>query len=500
MPPSDIRRVTASAPKAAAPIRPSAGHAPSNWWSTLGGAGSAILGQLLGKPSSPIRFINDSGDSPDLADQNVLGSLPVTPDDAAHEDDRLHPGFKEPGGDYIHGQPKYRSQWWNTDYVPELEIAGRSIQADMKAHGWNMSARLMNSFLNNNSKSLQLTNAETQEAVFNTIWGRSALFYGQDLHWVAHRGDDARDEPEYFTGPDQQNQNNPTIHQDGILDKVNRAIQDVHDQKAGYDTKIPMRVDWLRTPADTANEDNPDVNHALGHFHEGADGYIVVHRGADGGADNYEVHFQAKEWDHYKFDDQPLTYKLNGKVNIGHLADLTAAEFMRMAHQIGVGRNYIDYGTTGDVDVTGVAGSTDMSYSFRDDPNHVAHAMTMQQHYPLNRAAGGDISAGAVRGPGSSIGDKIPAYLSDGEFVVNAASASVNRPLLKAINDDPLYMKKYTQQMETMVAAALTKVRVTPNGRGEHVDRSMTVRVSTYDVHEAFAKAKLWEQRHALLD
>lgn len=122
---------------------------------------------------------------------------------------------------------------------------------------------------------------------------------------------------------------------------------------------------------------------------------------------------------------------------------------------------------------------------------------------PLPRAAGGSISAGDVKGPGSSIGDKIPAYLSDGEFVVKAASASVNRPLLKAINDDPLYMKKYMQQMETMVASALTKVRATPNGphgRGQQVDRSMTVRVSTYDVHEAFAKAKLWEQRHTLLD
>ncbi|MFF2555753.1 hypothetical protein ACFVUS_32415 [Nocardia sp. NPDC058058] len=122
---------------------------------------------------------------------------------------------------------------------------------------------------------------------------------------------------------------------------------------------------------------------------------------------------------------------------------------------------------------------------------------------PLPRAAGGSISAGDVKGPGSSIGDKIPAYLSDGEFVVKAASASVNRPLLKAINDDPLYMKKYMQQMETMVASALTKVRATPNGpqgRGQQVDRSMTVRVSTYDVHEAFAKAKLWELRHTLLD
>lgn len=116
----------------------------------------------------------------------------------------------------------------------------------------------------------------------------------------------------------------------------------------------------------------------------------------------------------------------------------------------------------------------------------------------LKKAGGGKISAGDVKGPGSSIGDKIPAFLSHGEFVVNAASASVNRPLLKAINDDPMYMTKYVQHLEQMVAGALTKVRATPRDAGGRVDRSMTVRVSAYDVHEAFAKARLWEQRHAL--
>ncbi|WP_225725462.1 MULTISPECIES: hypothetical protein [unclassified Nocardia] len=119
---------------------------------------------------------------------------------------------------------------------------------------------------------------------------------------------------------------------------------------------------------------------------------------------------------------------------------------------------------------------------------------------PQKHAGGGAISVGDVKGAGSSIGDKIPAYLSDGEFVVNAASASANRPLLKAINDDPLYMTKYVRQIEQTVAAALTKVRATPNNGGEHVDQSMTVHLSAYDVHEAFAKAKLWEQRRALTE
>ncbi|WP_225725458.1 MULTISPECIES: hypothetical protein [unclassified Nocardia] len=111
----------------------------------------------------------------------------------------------------------------------------------------------------------------------------------------------------------------------------------------------------------------------------------------------------------------------------------------------------------------------------------------------LRRADGGD-----VKGPGSSIGDRIPAFLSNGEFIVNAASANANRPLLKAINDDPNYMTKYLQQIERSVAAALTRVRANSNSVGEHVDRSMTVHISAHDVHEAFAKAKLWGQRHAL--
>jgi uncharacterized protein YejL (UPF0352 family) len=43
-------------------------------------------------------------------------------------------------------------------------------------------------------------------------------------------------------------------------------------------------------------------------------------------------------------------------------------------------------------------------------------------------------SGGLVSGPGTSTSDSIPALLSDGEFVVNARSTQVFRPLLSAIN------------------------------------------------------------------
>jgi len=43
-------------------------------------------------------------------------------------------------------------------------------------------------------------------------------------------------------------------------------------------------------------------------------------------------------------------------------------------------------------------------------------------------------SGGLVNGPGTSTSDSIPALLSDGEFVVNARSTQIFRPLLSAIN------------------------------------------------------------------
>ncbi|NTG22048.1 tape measure protein [Agrobacterium rhizogenes] len=49
---------------------------------------------------------------------------------------------------------------------------------------------------------------------------------------------------------------------------------------------------------------------------------------------------------------------------------------------------------------------------------------------PVKLAGGG-----SVRGPGGPRGDKIPAMLSDDEFVVNAAATKKNRALLEAINN-----------------------------------------------------------------
>lgn len=55
----------------------------------------------------------------------------------------------------------------------------------------------------------------------------------------------------------------------------------------------------------------------------------------------------------------------------------------------------------------------------------------------VRAATGGRIDAtggGRLSGPGGPRGDKIPAWLSDGEHVINARAARANRPLLEAIN------------------------------------------------------------------
>ncbi|MEX0408553.1 tail tape measure protein [Aquibium sp. LZ166] len=58
-----------------------------------------------------------------------------------------------------------------------------------------------------------------------------------------------------------------------------------------------------------------------------------------------------------------------------------------------------------------------------------------KQHAPkVKRLAGG----GHVLGPGTSTSDSIPAMLSDGEFVVNAAATRRHRALLEAVNDNRL--------------------------------------------------------------
>lgn len=306
------------------------------------------------------------------------------------------------------------------------------------------------------------------------------------------------------------------VYQRGLNDEVSDAIARARADHSLYGQQQNVVVPWMNTTTEQDDQDRNDltgtghdVHNSLGKFHTGATGKITVtpvNPADPDGPVRYSMDYGIHVWDFEKFNHTDHADKENEftkiKININNNIGL--------AHERGVGRNYQDYGTSGIRNRSGVVGADGRPIGNTDDG--YKHLQAWQEGGPLTiqpwrkepslpdylmawLSEGGD-----VKGPGSSIGDKIAARLSDGEFVVNAASANANRPLLKAINDDPNYMMKYTHRMEQMVAAALTKVRTRSDARGEHVDQSTAVHISAYDVHEAFAKAKLWEQRRAMVD
>ncbi|MFC9662920.1 hypothetical protein ACFVJ5_22010 [Nocardia sp. NPDC127606] len=169
---------------------------------------------------------------------------------------------------------------------------------------------------------------------------------------------------------------------------------------------------------------------------------------------------------------------------------------------------------------------------------------------------------GPVLGAGSSIGDMIPAFLSNGEYVVNAASAGRFKPLLESINkgvpgfaptgmnpamssvlekassgfgdaanafvsgqsgdvmktfglkDTPAAMKAGTQAAELLKSvgpqlgslAGSAAKQVIPAkalvasamAKGGAVDQSMTINLQTPDLDTAFQKSKTLEAQRAL--
>ncbi|MFB7719334.1 hypothetical protein [Nocardia sp. NPDC056100] len=110
---------------------------------------------------------------------------------------------------------------------------------------------------------------------------------------------------------------------------------------------------------------------------------------------------------------------------------------------------------------------------------------------PQNHADGGD-----VRGPGSSIGDKIPAYLSDGEFVMNARTTSMNRPFLQALNSDPTFLQKMlSQRDERSRGGGGGYAPAAPGGQ------PATVNISTSSTEDIVSRLKVlslqWELMHS---
>lgn len=65
---------------------------------------------------------------------------------------------------------------------------------------------------------------------------------------------------------------------------------------------------------------------------------------------------------------------------------------------------------------------------------------------------------GKVKGPGGPRDDAIPAKLSDGEFVVNAASAAIAEPLLSAINQGPAAAEAVANMVVPGGGAAIAQI------------------------------------------
>lgn len=103
-------------------------------------------------------------------------------------------------------------------------------------------------------------------------------------------------------------------------------------------------------------------------------------------------------------------------------------------------------------------------------------------------------SGGDVKGPGSSIGDKIPAYLSDGEFVMNARSTSVNRPFLQALNADPFFLQKMLAQ-----SSERTQGSGPSDGQRGQSGQPATVNISMSSSEDVVARLKVLSQQWELM-
>ena len=100
---------------------------------------------------------------------------------------------------------------------------------------------------------------------------------------------------------------------------------------------------------------------------------------------------------------------------------------------------------------------------------------------------------GEVDGPGSSISDSIAAWLSRGEYVVNANSMAadpLNKPMLAALNKDGKALAKLVRPQ-----FAPTKPISSMNMRP--VDNSMTVHLTVSDAGDAMRRLKLLESQRA---
>lgn len=101
-------------------------------------------------------------------------------------------------------------------------------------------------------------------------------------------------------------------------------------------------------------------------------------------------------------------------------------------------------------------------------------------------------TGGVVRGPGGPRDDQVPIMASNGEFVVNAASASRHIALLEAINSDSLTISgRDAQVIAVRQDAFAVPARALPHVvNRHHFDHSTTVNLTTNHIDSAHVRAK----------
>ncbi|WP_156910654.1 hypothetical protein [Nocardia mangyaensis] len=356
-----------------------------------------------------------SNEKPRLAPRGWSGRLSITPAEPA---DPATPAHE----DAIHGQPAWHSESTNALERRKLDLTMYEALLVLETYG-EMSANAYRHFMGNTGDPYRFSNNEVEMAALGTEWGKSALFFGQTTTEVDATWDPRPGLRESVTIP--YDPYNPTTRP-GLTQTIERIAAEANGDDSLFASPHGLLLDWRRTPADWANEDNPDVHNALGHYNLGADG-VVSYTKLENGDIAYRAQFQAKVWDYYKFDERVPTeddgFVTTMKIEVNNLS--------RMAHAAGQGRNFIAYGTSDDIVAEGIISNGEISdsvtYYRADDPENKSTINRADKYdpgsKPPDKGTLGYASGGLVRGPVSADG-VIPARPHDGEFVVGDTAAS----------------------------------------------------------------------------
>jgi hypothetical protein len=80
----------------------------------------------------------------------------------------------------------------------------------------------------------------------------------------------------------------------------------------------------------------------------------------------------------------------------------------------------------------------------------------------------GNAEGGYISGPGGPKDDVIPAWLSNGEFVINAEKTAIFRPLLEYLNYTPMASLKTNLSLPKVNMPAIPKVAYSSGGYANH--------------------------------